>query len=65
MSVLGVRACVRFGSKCETGQPELSSETGEWVTGEAVGNPVMTVVFMNLQKQQREERKRWKNVRRK
>ncbi len=37
-----------FGSKCETGQPELGSETGEWVTREAVGDLFKAAVFMNL-----------------
>ncbi len=41
---------VCFGFNCDTGQPELGSETGEWVTGEAVWNPERTAVFVNFRK---------------
>ena len=36
MSGFYVHAYVCFGTICETGQPELGSEAGEWVTREAV-----------------------------
>lgn len=38
VSILGVHACVCFGSECKTLQPELGSETGERDTREAAGD---------------------------